>query len=265
MNRTSDLGRSAVLSIWTGVAWQHTSEKRFRGDVARVALHLRRVGRVAPGDCVAVVAPVSAESLVVERAALTQGAAVVAIDPDLDRDALRAAWARFVPRMAFVVRGAMERVRALRTATALVAFDTPSPEGRIRIRLPGGLDPGGAVPARRAPPDAPAIACFDRDGASRWLTRAELALRALRNGPLRGDLALVVARVPSLDARAAIQAFVADGRTRIALGATARADEDVQDLRPRWIIAQDGVVERLAARAEHRARAWLFAATRPRG
>src|SRR5467141_870901 len=83
--------RAAVLLHPDGAKWRETPDWRFERQVIRLALFLRDRARLVPGDRVAVVSGFRPESLVAELAAVAQGAAAVAIDPDLPAATLRRA------------------------------------------------------------------------------------------------------------------------------------------------------------------------------
>src|SRR5713101_376406 len=94
--------RAAVLLHHDGVKWRETPDWRFERQVIRLALFLRDRARLAPGDRVAIVSGLRPESPVAELAAITQGAAAVAIDPDLPPEAVRRAIEERAPARAVV-------------------------------------------------------------------------------------------------------------------------------------------------------------------
>ncbi len=241
--------RAAVLLHHDGVKWRETPDWRFERQVIRLALFLRDRARLAPGDRVAIVSGLRPESLVAELAAVTQGAAAVAIDPDLPPAAVRRAVEETAPAVAFVA-------------------DAPAGEGSFGARAvlcfqgkaegawawSEALDLGGTLDtperaqsfraqAREVPADCRALGYLaGSDGLSRCecLTQAEAVerMRALRTGsPARKGAVAYLLAPPTVAARLALLSFVVDGSTTCAVGAPGR---EVAGLQPDWVVGPAG-------------------------
>jgi acyl-CoA synthetase (AMP-forming)/AMP-acid ligase II len=261
--------RAAVLMHHDGVKWRETPDWRFERQVIRLALFLRDRARLAPGDRVAIVSGLRPESVVAELAAVAQGAAAVAIDPDLPPAAVRRAVEEIAPAVAFVA-------------------DAPAGEGSFGARAvlcfqgkaegawawSEALDLGGTLDtperaqsfraqAREVAADSRALGYLaGSDGLSRcdFLTQAEAVerMQALRTGsPAREGAIAYLSAGPTLAARLALLSFVVDGSTTCAVGAPGR---EVAGLQPDWVVGPAGAPEsrRPAAPAPRRAGTRLF-------
>src|SRR5713101_7984130 len=175
--------RAAVLLHHGQEKWQETPDWRLERQVIRLALFLRDRGGILPGDRVAIVSRLRPEAVAAELAALAQGAAALAIDPDLSPAELRAV---------FCFDGSADGAWAWSEALDLGGtLDTPE-----RAQLFRAL-------AREVKADAPALGhLVGWDGSLRaqFLTQAETAARlvALRAGsPARKGAVGYVAGPPT--------------------------------------------------------------------
>jgi hypothetical protein len=240
--------RAAVLLQHDGVKWRETPDWRFERQVIRLALFLRDRARLAPGDRVAIVSGLRPESLVAELAAVAQGAAAVAIDPELPAAAVRRAIDETAPAVAFVADAAREGSSGAR---AVVCFQGKA-EGAWAwseaLDLGGTLDtPERAQSFRAQARDVAAdsralgyLAGSDGQLHCQFLTQAEAVegMRALRMGtPARKGAIAQVTASPTLAARLALLSFVLDGSTTCAVGLPG---PEVAGLQPDWVVGPAG-------------------------
>ncbi len=261
--------RAAVLLHHDGVKWRETPSWRFERQVIRLALFLRDRARLAPGDRVAIVIGLRPESLVAELAASTQGAAAVAIDPDLPPEAVRRAIEETAPAVAFVANApAPEWTFGARAVVCLHGKAEGAWAWSEALDLGGTLDtPERAqsfrAQAREVAPDSRALGYLaGSDGLlqCQFLTQAEAVarMRALRTGsPARKGAVAHVSASPTLAARLALLSFVVDGSTACAVGMPGR---EVAGLQPDWVVGPAGAPTsgRPAPPAPRRAGARLF-------
>ena len=113
--------RAGVLLHQDGTKWRETPDWRLERQVIRLALFLRERASLVPGDRVAILSRLRPESVAAELAAIAQGAAAIAIDPELPSDTVRRAIEQAAPAVAFVPRGP-EREQAS-GARAVVCFE----------------------------------------------------------------------------------------------------------------------------------------------
>ncbi len=261
--------RAAVLLHHDGVKWRETPDWRFERQVIRLALFLRDRARLAPGDRVAIVSGLRPESPVAELAAIAQGAAAVAIDPDLPPEAVRRAFEETAPAVAFVANApAPEWTSGARAVVCLQGKAEGAWAWSEALDLGGTLDtPERAqsfrAQAREVAPDSRALGYLaGSDGPFRcqFLTHAEAVarMRALRTGsPARKGAVAHLAAPPTLAARLALLSFVVDGSTTCAVGTPGR---EVAGLQPDWVVGPAGAPTsgRPPAPAPPRAGARLF-------
>ncbi|TMB02518.1 MAG: hypothetical protein E6J64_16590 [Deltaproteobacteria bacterium] len=260
--------RAGVLLHQDGTKWRETPDWRLERQVIRLALFLRERASLVPGDRVAILSRLRPESVAAELAAIAQGAAAIAIDPELPSDTVRRAIEQAAPAVAFVPRGP-EREQAS-GARAVVCFEGKA-EGAWAwseaLDLGGTLDTPERAQSFRA--QAREVAASSRalgylaglDGGSscQYLTHAEAVarMRALRTElPARKGAVALVAAPPTLAARLALLSFVFDGLTICAVGTPGRESAGLQ---PEWVVGPAGVQEseRTAAPVPRRA-AGLF-------
>jgi non-ribosomal peptide synthetase component F len=246
--------RAAVLLHHDGVKWRETPDWRLERQVIRLALLLRERARLAPGDRVAIVSALRPESVVAELAAIAQGAAAVAIDPDLPPADLRAAIDEVAPAVVFVAQAAAAEWASGSSVRAVVRFGGRADGAWAwseALDLGGTLDtPERAqsfrAQAREVLADSRALGHLTTsDGLLRceFLTHAEAVerIRALRAGlPARKRAVALVTAPPTLPARLAMLSFVVDGSTSCALGTEG---PEVEGIRPDWVVGPAGVPE----------------------
>ncbi len=262
--------RKAVLERRGGDTSLELPDWRFHRQVIRLGLYMsERVG-LAAGDRVAIVAPLSFETLATEWATFLQGGVSAAIAPDLDGAALVRALEAIGPRVAFVASAALDRiVEATGGAGArgLPAFPGPlsemeiieigndAPTGRT-MSLSQALELGGTLDtaeraqslrarARAVTGDMPAFAVLSGDSAFKLVTHRDAVAHVRRfwsAAPARaGDVAYVTGELATVPLRMALRAFIADGRTRSVLGTKGREREEIAVVKPRWILTSSGV------------------------
>jgi long-chain acyl-CoA synthetase len=279
--------RACALLHRAGDRWEESPDWRVDRQVIRLGLYLRERAGVAPGERVAILSPLRREWLLAEWSACAQGAASVAIDPELPAPALADALAQVQPRAVFVADGAvLERVVAARGCAdaEIIAFDGPVPGERATL-FSEALDLGGTLDtperagafralARDVSPEARALGHVERgEGgvACRYLLQREVMARlgALGRGePRRGSIAYVAAPAASPGVRLALLAFMGDGRTTAALGTPGREPEEIEELRPAELVAPPDVLAAALSRAAVPAapapwwRSWLERAAR---
>jgi non-ribosomal peptide synthetase component F len=248
--------RAAALLHHGQEKWQETPDWRLERQVIRLALFLRDRGGILPGDRVAIVSRLRPEAVAAELAALAQGAAALAIDPDLSPGELRMVFEQTAPAAVFVPDAAA-RGSLPSGARAVLCFDG-SADGAWAwteaLDLGGTLDTPERAQlfralAREVKADAPALGhLVGWDGSLRaqFLTQAETAARlvALRTGlPARKGAVGYVAGAPTAAARLALLSFIADGSTTCALGTPGREAAEVAELQPDWVVGPDGALE----------------------
>jgi len=241
--------RAAVLLHHDGVKWRETPDWRFERQVIRLALFVGDRARLVPGDRVAIVSGLCPESLVAELAAIAQGAAAVAIDPDLPPEAVRRAIEETAPAVAFVANApAPEWTSGARALVCLHGKAEGAWAWSEALDLGGTLDtPERAqsfrAQAREVAPDSRALGYLaGSDGLlqCQFLTQAEAVarMRALRTGsPARKGAVAHVSASPTLAARLALFSFVVDGSTTCAVGMPGR---EVAGLQPDWVVGPAG-------------------------
>jgi non-ribosomal peptide synthetase component F len=248
--------RAAALLHHDGAKWRETPDWRLERQVIRLALFLRDRAGVGPGDRVAIVSRLRPESVVAELAAVAQGAAAVAIDPDLSPGDLRSAIEAVAPAATFV-SDAPARECAPPSARATLCFEGKAPDAWAwteALDLGGTLDtPERAQSFRALARGVAADACalghlVGSDGSlrSQFLTQAEAAARltALRTAsPARKGAVAYVAGPPTLAARLAILSFVGDGSTACALGTPGHEAAEIAELQPGWVVGPSGSLE----------------------
>src|SRR5229473_3849493 len=242
--------RAAVLLHHGQEKWQETPDWRLERQVIRLALFLRDRGGILPGDRVAIVSRLRPEAVAAELAALAQGAAALAIDPDLSPAELRVVFEQTAPAAVFVPDAAA-RGSLPSGARAVLCFDG-SADGAWAwseaLDLGGTLDtPERAqlfrAQAREVAPDSRALGYLaGTDGLLQchFLTQAEAVarMRALRTGsPARKGAVAHVSASPTLAARLALLSFVVDGSTACAVGMPGR---EVAGLQPDWVVGPAG-------------------------
>ncbi len=281
--------RKSVMLHWSGDHWEDTPDWRLDRQVIRLGLYLRERAGVGPGERVVILSPLRREWLLADWSASAQGAAAVAIDPDIPAPALAAALDEIAPRAAFVSdRAALERLEAVPGGAEpkVIAFEGPVPPGRA-VLLSEALDLGGTLDtperagafraqARDVSPEARALGYLERGAGGpptcRYLLHREVMARlgALGRGePRRGDLAYVAAPAVTVGVRLALIAFMGDGHTTAALGTPGRELAEIDALDPHEVVAPAHVLEAAMSRAQpHRPdakpgwRSWLERAAR---
>jgi hypothetical protein len=264
------------MQHWAVSRWHETPPWRFYRQVIRVGLYLRERLGVGSGDRVAVLSPLRPERIIVDWAAVGQGAVTIAIDADLPDATLSSALAQLAPKAVFVAQST-ERTRLLELqghpviAERVVVFDSHVAEPASKdaasderswsevLDLGGTLDTAERAQkfrarARAVEPDAPAIGFVEDviSGAPSWkyLSHAEvvgqIARFRLRSPSREGDLAYVVGDKPSLAALVAVWAFVGDGQTTIAFGTRGSEVQQITELRPHRVVAPREIIERVA-------------------
>lgn len=232
--------------------WVELPAWRFYRQVIRIALFLRERLGVAPGDRVLVVSPLRTERVIAEWAIVTMGAATVAADLDLPREALASLVGAIAPKAAFVATEA-DRGRLLGQpnspiADRIVVFAASGtgPESKTWLEA---LDLGGTLDtaeraqifrqdARGIQPELAAVGYHERaNGAPiTMLTHAEV-VRRLRSFWARvpsrdGDRAYITGSHAVSPLCLPLWAFAADGRTSTTLGTPGREVEEITQLRP---------------------------------
>ncbi len=260
-------GGRVVVRAKTSAGWEDTPRWRFYRNIMRAGLYLKERVRLMPGDRVVVLAPLRAERLVAEWAAVAQGAVVATLDPDTPVDVLTLTFARLAPRVAFVSGSReLERVRSAMTAGVdIIAFDDAASSEQPAVLWSDVLDRGGTLDtaeralafrasARALRPEMPAVAHATRhvDGASSWKvsTHAEI-VRGLvdlwSRAPARPrDVAYVVDVARPGGPRLALWALVADGLTTVVIGTPRREAEELVELRPNLVVGPPETLERAA-------------------
>ncbi len=281
--------RKAALLHWAAGRWHETPDWRLDRQVIRLGLYLQERTGLAAGERVAVLSPLRREWFVADWSVALQGAAPVAIDPDLPEPGLAAALEQIAPRVAFVSGPAdLERLERVRGGVPglemVIAFDGPLPPERAAL-LSEVLDLGGTLDtperagafraqAREVSPEACALGYVDRgaDGSVELLSHRDVIARLeplwSREPARKGDVAYVAGGAVTLGVRLALLAFVGDGYTTTALGTPGREVEEIAALHPHRIVAPSSVLDAAVAQAAVRpngktgVRAWLEQAAR---
>lgn len=245
--RSRDDGEGGGNAKWVELpAW------RFYRQVIRIALFLRERLGVAPGDRVLVVSPLRTERIIAEWAIVTIGAATVAADLDVPRDALASLVGAIAPKAAFVATEA-DRARLLGhpnspLADRIVVFAASGtgPESKTWLEA---LDLGGTLDtaeraqifrqdARSIHPELAAVGYRERaNGAPITMLSHGEVVRRLRSFwsrvPSRdGDRAYITGSHAVSPLCLPLWAFAADGRTSTTLGTPGREVEEITQLRP---------------------------------
>jgi acyl-CoA synthetase (AMP-forming)/AMP-acid ligase II len=262
--------RKAVLERRLAGTSLEVPDWRFHRQVIRLGLYLsERVG-LAAGDRVAIIAPLSPETLATEWAIVVQGGVSVAIAPHLDGKALLRALEAVAPRAAFIATAALDRlVEAAGGAGATGLPDLPPPLSEMEVveslssaptgrsmSLSQAIELGGTLDtaeraqsfrarARAVTGDMPAFAVLSGDSAFTLVTHRDAVAHVRRfwsAAPARtGDVAYVTGELATVPLRMALRAFIADGRTRSVLGTPGLEREEIAIVRPRWILTSSGV------------------------
>jgi hypothetical protein len=242
-------GSRRIVSRARGAeGWADVPGWRFFRSVVRVALFMRERAGISPGSRVAVVSPIRTERLVVEWAAVTQGAVIAVVDPTSPDEALSSALARLSPKIVLSTgQGTCQRILRQRGATRIqhvVSFDDEPAEGVLPwtglLDLAGTLDTAERAQAFRAAaravrPEMPAVAHLEA-GSWSFSTHAQLVHRLVefwdRFPPRRGETAYVIDPGGPARVRLPLWAFVADGETTMTIGTPGRQTEELAELKP---------------------------------
>jgi hypothetical protein len=236
---------------------------RFYRHVVRIGIFLRERLGVGPGDRVVIGSSLRLERALAEWATVCVGAVIVPLDPQASEDSLNALLAGVTPKAAITTRSEDYRngvgLQGRLAAESVIELDGGSAAARTWseiLDLGGTLDTAERAEAFRAQAraltaDMPAIegGLQAQGGASGVLTHGDVIRRMrefwARVPPRDGDVAFIAADDPIFATTLPWMAFIADGRTTLALGTPGFAVEEICDLRPSLVVASTGLSDRI--------------------
>ncbi len=265
--------RAVVLGAWNGAHREEVPSFRFYRNVIRLALFLRERAGLQAGDHVVSLVPLGVERLVLEWAALAQGAVSVAVDPATPAARLAETLRVLSPRVVLAsdpnLLDATEPAgRSPGVEPVLVLEPNEArPQSRTwaeALELGGTLDTAERAQAfrsraRELDPAAAALAFRDGSAAadrSGWRTVSHAtAVARVRDFSSQvrvaaGEVAYVLGPATAAEARIALLSFVGEGRALTWLGTRGEEAWQMAQVSPQVVLAAPTVLASLPSAHE---------------